>query len=264
MSLSPPPPLELLERLVNRLLAADPETREALAGLAGKAAQVELLNTALPALLLAPTAEGVALREKGEGDEGEGDVLIRGTPLALLGYFVGAQAGKPNLASALEISGDLRLAQDFQRALQGFEPDWEERLARWVGDLPARKINNAVKSGAGFLAQLADKIGMDLVEYAQYEKEFLPDEHEVREFNRAVDALLSDLDRLKGRLERLQSQARSGGRGVSGGNEASGGDGGSGGEVASGGGRASGGGGAVSGGDRASGRDRASSGNAAN
>ena len=67
MSLSPPPPLELLERLINRLLAADPETREALAGLAGKAAQVELLNTALPALLLAPTADGVALREKGEG-----------------------------------------------------------------------------------------------------------------------------------------------------------------------------------------------------
>lgn len=230
MSLSPPPPLELLERLVNRLLAADPETREALAGLAGKAAQVELLNTALPALLLAPTADGVALREKREGDEG--DVLIRGTPLALLGYFVGAQAGKPNLASALEISGDLRLAQDFQRALQGFDPDWEERLARWVGDLPARKINNAVKSSAGFLAQLADKIGMDLVEYAQYEKEFLPDEHEVREFNRAVDALLTDLDRLKGRLERLQLQARSGGSGVSGGYGASGGDGTSGGDAA--------------------------------
>ena len=253
MSLSPPPPLELLERLVNRLLAADPETREALADLAGKAAQVELLNTALPALLLAPTADGVALREKGEGDEG--DVLIRGTPLALLGYFVGAQAGKPNLASALEISGDLRLAQDFQRALQGFEPDWEERLARWVGDLPARKINNAVKSGAGFLAQLADKIGMDLVEYAQYEKEFLPDEHEVREFNRAVDALLSDLERLKGRLERLQSQAQS--RGASGGEGASGGD-----RAASGGNGTSGGDGA-SGGDGVSGGDGASSGNAA-
>lgn len=248
MSLSPPPPLELLERLINRLLAADPETREALAGLAGKAAQVELLNTALPALLLAPTADGVALREKGEGDEG--DVLIRGTPLALLGYFVGAQAGKPNLASALEISGDLRLAQDFQRALQGFEPDWEERLARWVGDLPARKINNAVKSGAGFLAQLADKIGMDLVEYAQYEKECLPDEHEAREFSRAVDALLTDLARLKGRLERLQSQARSGGDGAAfDGNGASGGDGASGEDGASG--RDGASGGAARGGDAA-------------
>lgn len=263
MSLSPPPPLELLERLINRLLAADPETREALAGLAGKAAQVELLNTALPALLLAPTADGVALREKGEGDEG--DVLIRGTPLALLGYFVGAQAGKPNLGSALEISGDLRLAQDFQRALQGFEPDWEERLARWVGDLPARKINNAVKSGAGFLAQLADKIGMDLVEYAQYEKECLPDEHEVREFSRAVDALLSDLERLKGRLERLQSHARSRGGGTaSGGGGASGGGAAvSGGDGASGGGAASGEGAAASGGD-ARGGDGASGGDAAN
>lgn len=244
MSLAPP--LELLEKLVNRLLAADPETREALAGLAGKAAQVELLNTALPALLLAPTGDGVALREKQEGDEG--DVLIRGTPLALLGYFVGAQAGKPNLASALEISGDLRLAQDFQRALQGFEPDWEERLARWVGDLPARKINNAVKGGAGFLWQLADKIGMDLVEYAQYETEFLPDEHEVREFNRAVDALLTDLERLKGRIERLQLQARS--RGASGGSAASGGDGASGGSAVSGESAASGAS-AASGGDAA-------------
>ena len=218
--MSPASPLMLLEGLVNRLLAADPETREALAGLAGKAAQVELQNTALPPLLVAPSGDGVALREKREGDEG--DVLIRGTPLALLGYFVGAQAGKPNLASALEISGDLRLAQDFQRALQGFDPDWEERLARWVGDLPARKINNAVKGGAGFLAQLADKIGMDLAEYAQYEKEFLPDEPEMREFSLAVDALLTDLEGLKGRLERLQSQARS--RGVSGGGAAPGGD----------------------------------------
>ena len=191
-----------LERLLNQLLARDPEIRNELAGLSGKTIRVELLNTAQPAISLLIEQDGIRI----ETDQaGAGDVLIRGTPLNLLAYLHSSGSGNSATTGNLEIRGDLGLAQEFQRLLRRFDPDPEEQLARLLGDTLARKATNLTRDGAGFLRQLKNKIEMDLGEYALYETETLPERDEIERFNHSVDTLRDDLERLKQRVYKLST-----------------------------------------------------------
>ena len=193
--------MKALERLLNNLLRRDPETLEQLSGLSGKVIRVELLNTTQPITSLHLETHGIRI----ETHAGEGDVLIRGTPLNLLAYLRTAAAGGAALSSNLEIRGDLGLAQEVQRLLRGFDPDLEEQLARYLGDTLARKTANLARAGAGFLRQLQHKVELDLGEYALYETETLPERDELERFNHAVDTLRDDVERLKQRVDRLCS-----------------------------------------------------------
>ena len=192
--------MQTLQHFINQLLSQDPETLDELAGLSGKVIQVELLNTAQPAISLFIQDCGVRI----ETDHaGEADVLIRGTPLNLLAYLRPSGEDRPAVAGNLEIRGDLGLAQDFQRLMRKFELDPEEQAARVLGDTLAHKAANLARMGAGFLRQLKDKIELDLSEYALYETELLPERDEIERFNNSVDELRDDLERLKQRVYRL-------------------------------------------------------------
>ena len=193
--------MKSLERLLNNLLRQDPETLDELAALAGKVLQVELLNTAQPAINLIVEERGIRI-ETAPGEDA--DVLIRGTPLNLLVYLGSSGEGRPAAAGDLEIRGDPGLAQDFQRLMRRFEVDPEEQAARLLGDTPARKAANLARTGAAFLRDLKTKIELDLGEYALYEKEILPDRDEIERFNHSVDELRDDLERLKQRVYKLQ------------------------------------------------------------
>ena len=193
-----------LQQLLNNLLRQDPETLNELPALAGKVIQVELLNTAQPAINLLIEERGIRIETEYVGDA---DVLIRATPLNLLAYLRASGEGRPAVAGNLEIRGDLGLAQDFQRLMRGFEIDPEEQAARLLGDTLARKAANAAHISAGFLRQLKNKIELDLSEYALYETELLPERDEIEHFNQAVDTLRDDVERLKQRVYKLQNNS---------------------------------------------------------
>ena len=194
--------MQTLQHFINQLLSQDPETLDELAGLSGKVIQVELLNTAQPAISLFIQDCGVRIETD---HSGEADVLIRGTPLHLLAYLRPSGEDRPAVAGNLEIRGDPGLAQDFQRLMRKFEIDPEEQAARVLGDTLAHKAANLARMGADFLWQLKDKIELDLSEYALYETELLPERDEIERFNNSVDELRDDLERLKQRVNKLSA-----------------------------------------------------------
>ncbi|MDE0512366.1 MAG: SCP2 sterol-binding domain-containing protein [Gammaproteobacteria bacterium] len=193
--------MKSLEHLLNNLLHQDPETLDELTALADKVIQVELLNTAQPAINLLIEERGIRIETDHAGDA---DVLIRSTPLNLLVYLRSSGEGRPAVAGNLEIRGDPGLAQDFQRLMRRFDIDFEEQAARLLGDTPARKAANVARMSADFLRQLKNKLELDLSEYALYEKEILPERDEIERFNHSVDELRDDLERLKQRVYKLQ------------------------------------------------------------
>lgn len=194
--------MQTLQRIINQMLSQDRETLDELAGLSGKTIQIELLNTAQPTISMLVEQDGIRI----ETDQaGEGDVLIRGTPLNLLAYLHASASSNAAATGNLEIRGDLGLAQEFQRLLRRFDPDPEEQLARLLGDTLARKAANLARDGADFLRQLKNKIEMDLGEYALYETETLPEQDEIERFNHSVDTLRDDLERLKQRVYKLSA-----------------------------------------------------------
>ena len=132
--------------LINQLLSYDQDISMK-SPVIGEGDSNRIINTAQPVISLIFADDGI---EISADREGRGDVLIRGTPFNLLAYVISSQSGKTNITGDMEITGDVGLAQDFQRLVQRLEIDWEEQLSRLVGDTLARKTYNVVKSGIDF------------------------------------------------------------------------------------------------------------------
>lgn len=189
-----------LEKLVNYLLSLDEESRAQLSGYAGSLIAVDLVDTGLT-IYARVTAEGFALASSAET---EPDVVIRGTPVALVNHLAAMKSGDPGKAAAIEITGDISLAQDVQAVFRRLEPDWEERLSGWIGDSLAHKAGYAARRGIELVKNADRKLKTDLSEYLRFEREVVVDRPDVEDFNGSVDRLRDDVERLKARIDRLQ------------------------------------------------------------
>ena len=199
--------LRQLERLINKILAQDEETLEALAGLEGKVIGLEFSQTRLRFFLL-PGAWGLRIQADLEADlEAGPDVWIKGTPANFLKLLRAARAEAPGLPADLQIMGDIALAQRFQAILRALDIDLEGPLARLVGDALAVQISRLASGAGRYLSDSGRSLALNLSEYLRFEIQLLPDDLQVREFCDAVDTLRQDADRLAQRLARLEQRA---------------------------------------------------------
>ena len=198
--------LRQLERLINKILAQDEETLEALAGLRGKVIGLEFSQTRLRFFLL-PGAWGLRIQADLEA---EPDVWIKGTPANFLKLLRAARAKAPGLPADLQIMGDIALAQRFQAILRALDIDLEGPLARLVGDALAVQISRLASGAGRYLSDSGRSLALNLSEYLRFEIRLLPDDLQVREFCDAVDTLRQDADRLAQRLARLEQSAGAG------------------------------------------------------
>ena len=193
---------QVLEQYLNRLLEMDAEMAERLGELSGRVIAVEVSGTPV-AFRLVPEAGALRLHADGPRDP---DVTIRGRPLELLRHVAARGAGRGG--GHIEIVGDVELAQRLQQILSRLEPDWEEALSQWVGDLPARKL---VRAGGALLAfgrEARESLSFSVSEYLRYERRVLVDRPAADRFVRAVDDLRDDAERLRARLQLLDRRLK--------------------------------------------------------
>lgn len=196
------PPLEALaERVVNRVLRLDPDARRRFGELAGKTILIEVAAEGVPLrFFVSPGADGIAFRRESDRTP---DVTISGTTSIFLHQWRGGNAA---ISDELTIRGDIELGQRFQRALSALDPDWEEGLARAIGDLPAHQIARFTRAARAWTRTVATTLAEDTAEYLQEEAFVLAKRQRVAAFLRAVDVLRSDADRLEQRLQRLANK----------------------------------------------------------
>jgi ubiquinone biosynthesis protein UbiJ len=196
------PPLEALaERVINRVLRLDPDAQRRFGELAGKTILIEVAAEGAPLrFFVSPNADGIALRCESERTP---DVTISGTTSIFLRRWRGGDAA---ISDELTIRGDIELGQRFQRALSTVDPDWEEGLARVLGDLPAHQIARFMRAARAWTRTAATTLADDTAEYLQEEAFVLAKRERVAAFLRAVDVLRSDADRLEQRLQRLANK----------------------------------------------------------
>ena len=188
---------QALEQGLNRLLEMDAENAARLEELAGRVIAVEVTGTGI-AFRLVPEAGALRLHATGPR---EPDVTIRGRPLELLRHVAARGTGRGG--GHIEISGDVEVAQRLQQILARLEPDWEEALSQWVGDLPARKLVRAGGALVAFGREARASLSFSLSEYLRYERRVLVDRPAADSFVRAVDDLRDDAERLRARLQLL-------------------------------------------------------------
>lgn len=123
------------------------------------------------------------------------------------GLIAAALKGDDAVPRGMEISGDAETAQLFSRLLKQSDPDWEEVLSRYIGDIPARQVGNTLRAIARWGKDAGGRLGQDLADYLHYETRAVPPRHEVEEFLSGVDRLRDDAERLAARLDRAARKA---------------------------------------------------------
>ncbi len=200
--------LALVEGLVNRLLALDPEGAAALDPLAGRIIALELKGFGTRVTII-PGPGRLQLFGYYDADP---DCLIQGSPLGLLHLMHSERKEHPLMTGEVEIQGDATLAHALGAALARLNIDWEEQLARLIGDPFAYQVGRKVRSARLWVERTAESFAANLSEYLQEERRLVPSRYEIEEFLHQVDVLRDDLERLEVRIDRLAHHLQDAGR----------------------------------------------------
>ena len=191
-----------LELALDRVIALDPSTREALAALEGR----ELaLAVQAPPLAMRVKVEGGRLRVGPDRDAREADLSVKTTLGALLGQLLPGSAGALPVGQ-VRISGDAELARRLQRILQRYEPDVEEAFARVFGDVVGVQIARALKRALDWTRDSAKTLLQDTAEYLGEESRDLVPRAEMTRFLDEVDELRDAVERLERRIARTRGR----------------------------------------------------------
>lgn len=207
-----------LETALNRALALDPDTCDALRPLDGRSV---VLSLDPPGGEGAPLALRLTVAQDrlnvGPVDlEATPDLAVRGTLAGALSF--GMQTLLPKLLGGREdddasvpvgrmrIEGDADLARRLQRLAERFDPDWRQPFAAVFGDVIGVQIAN------GFAAALKQawaggrSFAENTAEYLTEESRDVVPRAELEAFYDDVDALRDDAARLAARVARLNGR----------------------------------------------------------
>jgi ubiquinone biosynthesis protein UbiJ len=103
----------------------------------------------------------------------------------------------------LDVTGDIKIAQQFANIAQSLEIDWQTELAKHLGDVPTHKLlqfgNKITKSLVGKGKQLEADIG----EYLVHEKRLVVTRSQINTFNQKTKDVASKVDTLSARIDKL-------------------------------------------------------------
>ncbi len=188
-----------LEAMINRYLSLDPEVTEKLSELEGRVIAVEITGVD-KTLYFLPHQSGMDVIEEYEAGA---DTTLKGSPVALLKMSMSKDVAPLMLKGEVEIEGDVRLGRSFKKILSEMDVDWEEYMARIIGDAPAHHLANLTKKIINWGRQSASDVALDVSEYLQEESRDVVSRPELEKFYQDVDALRNQLDRFQARLNAL-------------------------------------------------------------
>jgi len=197
----------LLETVINRYLALDPEALQKMAAFRGRVIKLEITGINR-SLYMLPDENGISVRL--EMDDAEPDTVLRGSPASLFRMGLASDVANMMLRGEVEITGDTRLGHQFKNVFSRMDIDWSEPLAQVFGDAVANQLVQAGRKLFGWAEQSADSVTRSVGEYLQEESRDVVSDTEISMFCRDVDALRDDVDRLEARMKRLLADRQTG------------------------------------------------------
>jgi len=191
-----------IETSLNRYLQLDPEALPRFSVLEGKiiALKVHGINQEL---YLFPSSDGFMVLA--DFDE-TADVIISGTPLALARLGLADDPRDQLFNGEVEITGDVRLANQFSRLFSQLNIDWEELLAQSVGDIASHKMGNLFRDMGQWVKRSTQSVNLDAGEYLQEEVHLSPANAELRSFITKVDEVREATDRLAAKINKIRQE----------------------------------------------------------
>jgi ubiquinone biosynthesis protein UbiJ len=179
---------------LNRLLESEPWARERLRPFATET--LELRAPPLPALRFGIATDG---RLGAALPAAEASLVITIGPDAL----AAAVKGEDHFLRSIDVAGNAGLAGEVMFLVRHLRWDFEEDLARIVGDVAAHRLAGMARNAAHWHADAARRIAGSFMEYAVEERKVLVKRSALEDFSTAVARLRDDLERLEKRVARL-------------------------------------------------------------
>ena len=192
--------LGLINGAVKTALSLDPDSREQLSKLQGK---VFCLQFRTPdfCLYLIPDDDGLSVSN--DYDD-EPDVTLEGNALAFLRLAV--QGTDTMTEGDIQLKGDAESGQRLQKILSQMDLDWEELIARAIGDTPARKAGNLIRGAGEWLKETIDYGRENTADYFREERKVLVSRIKMEDFETDVKVLRQQVDRLESRVSALKTE----------------------------------------------------------
>lgn len=190
-----------LEAALNRALALDPDTREALKSLDGRKIALSL---EAPALALQIDMAGERLRVGPVESSQEPDLAVRSTLGGLLGQLPFLRKDNAAPVGRVRVSGDAELARRLQTLADRFDPDWQQPFVAVFGEIVGVQIANAARAALRQLRSVGGNLAQNAAEFVTEESRDVVGRAELNAFHDDVDALRDDVERLQAKVDRLR------------------------------------------------------------
>jgi ubiquinone biosynthesis protein UbiJ len=194
--------LRPVAKLLNRNIQESTPARELCRDLSGTVVAVRVRNTALAAYFLIDdeTLDVATSSSK------EPDVVVCGSLITLA--RMNAKSSEAAIRDgSLDLSGDARLAEKFQKLLNHAKPDVDEELSSLIGDVAAHRLGEISRGIGRWGRDVRSTMGANIREYLQEESRDAPSRYEADKFSKNVGTLRDDVDRLEARVNRLQENS---------------------------------------------------------
>ena len=196
---------QFLDKATHTLIDLDPDTKRKLTELEGKVLCIKIRSPDLTLYLL-PGENGIEVRERIDDSP---DVTLSGPLSAFIKLGLDAKGEDRNRVfseGGVTMEGNAEVGQAFQKAMSDLDIDFEELLSRYIGDTPARKVGVAAQGLRSWAEDAIDLSRENMADYLTEEKEVLVTPVKMERFEKSIDILRSDVDRLEQRIKKLERQ----------------------------------------------------------
>jgi len=103
----------------------------------------------------------------------------------------------------LDLTGDIKIAQQFASIAENLDVDWQSELANHIGDIPTHKLIQLGKRISAKLQFASKQINADASEYIVHEKRLVVTRSQIDQFNHQVAEMNEQVDELEQRISQL-------------------------------------------------------------
>ncbi|TLM79079.1 ubiquinone biosynthesis accessory factor UbiJ [Microbulbifer harenosus] len=192
-----------LETAINTALRYDPGSRARLSKLAGKVLGVNLTAPAINLFLVIDDEDDEGgYVEVHSRWSGEVTTELSGSALAFLQLLRNRDATPARLG--VTVRGSSALLAELQSILRDLDVDWEEPLAKLIGDAPAHQLGTGIRMAASWLKDALGSAPKAGAEAVSEEWRMTPPQAQFEAFAEDVAGFAQGVDRLEARIEILR------------------------------------------------------------
>jgi len=103
----------------------------------------------------------------------------------------------------LDLTGDIKVAQQFANLAENLDIDWQTELANHIGDIPTHKLMQLGKKVSATIEFAAKQIQADASEYIVHEKRLVVTRSQIEQFNQQVVEVSKQVDAIDQRISKL-------------------------------------------------------------